>query len=128
VVSQPRESEAAAPAAPLLVWTDGELDVVARVEDLPRTVSCEALDGGGVVVHDAHGRRVLVHVARERTKVLGFARVRSRRVVVDGVDVAGVHADRLAERLGAWLEERGETGARGLALGELVKRAVLRGR
>ena len=110
---------------PLLVWEDDRLAMVDCVADLLRALSPASVSTGGVVVHDAHGNRVLLRIERARYRRLRLWRAVRERVVVTGKDPAPGHADRVAHRLAGWLERQGEARARELPLGELVRRAAL---
>ncbi|MFL5299836.1 MAG: hypothetical protein ACJ79R_05795 [Anaeromyxobacteraceae bacterium] len=109
---------------PLLVWEDADLSVAATLEALVRSVPPALVQHGAIVVHDARGSRVLLAVERTRGRWLRLVRRVRERVVVEGVDVAPVHGDLLAARLGAWLDARGVRGGRALPLCEQVKRAA----
>jgi hypothetical protein len=109
---------------PLLVWEDAELSVAATLEALGRTVPPALVQHGAIVMYDARGSRVLLAVERTRWRWLGLVSRSRERVVVAGVDAAPVHGDRLAARLGDWLEARGVRGGRALPLCEQVRRAA----
>jgi hypothetical protein len=123
-MSSARPGETLILESPLFVWDDARLSVAGSPDELVRAVAPDAVANGAIVVHDARGKRVVLVVERTRSRWLGLWERSRARVVVAGLDSAPVHADVLAQRLGAWLEARGVPGARGLPLEELVRRAA----